>query len=794
MGTNTISFHVRGMNCSACAERLEKSLQKSENVISASVNFALETANLEFHEIITLKKIQKRVRDAGFEVVTETHQFALPKECSQGEIKSLMDALKDTQGIVDVSSSNSNSRLKVVGISHATSKSLILDIAHDKGISLGLLADSDHKPINAGNILKNEFIKVLLAAILTLPFFLIMLFSQLGLQSQVNGLFTPLLQGMAATFILLVLGAGFFKGCYFALRQASANMEVLVVLGSSTACLFSWYQIITGEKSTHYYFETTAFIITFVLIGKYLENRTKSKVADAITDLMALQPEKALLVTDGGHTRSLPASEIQVGDVLLCQAGQKIPVDGEIIKGSAEVDEAMISGESLPMLKNIGSKVIAGSINCDGMIHIKAEAIGEEATLARLIRFIEEAHARKARIYPLVDKVSNIFVPAVLALSLVSLIFWLFSGVGFELALINAVSVLVIACPCALGLATPTAIMAGTSLAARKGILIRDSEMLQKARSLTYLVFDKTGTLTTGKPKIDKIYPLSPGHNTNQMVALAASLQQGSSHPIAKAIIDEAQKLNCSVEPVDKFQNHVGLGVEGEVSSGKYLLGSFNLFHKFGFEIDTKLFKNAEPQVMLGKVENDGLHLIGGFSIHDEVRPQSSEAIQFLKDDGLEVMILSGDSEGSVGKVADLTGVSRFVAKADPVAKIREIKELTSKGNIVGMVGDGINDSPALAHAHVGFAMGSGTDVAMNSSGIILMRSDPGLVAMAIRVSRLTFRKIKQNLFWAFIYNVVALPLAAMGFLNPGLAAGAMALSSLCVVSNSLFLKFSRVR
>ena len=793
MGTNTISFHVSGMSCSACATRLEKSLQKSENVISASVNFALETANLELHKITPLKKIQKWVRDAGFEVVTETHQFALPKECSQGEINSLMDALRDSQEIIDVSLSSSNSRLKVVYISHATSKNLILDIAHGKGIHLGLLDDSDNKTGISVNILRNEFIKVISAVILTLPFFLMMLFNHVGLQDLWSGLFPPLLQGVVATFILVVLGAGFFKGSYFALRQASANMEVLVVLGSSTACLFSWYQIITGEQTSHY-FETTAFIITFVLIGKYLENRTKSKVADAITDLMALQPEEALLVMDGGHTRSLPASEIQVGDVLLCQAGQKIPVDGEVIKGSAEVDEAMISGESLPILKNIGSKVIAGSINCDGLIHIKAEAIGEEATLARLIRFIEEAHSRKARIYPLVDKVSNIFVPAVLVLSLVSLTSWLFSGVGFELALINAVSVLVIACPCALGLATPTAIMAGTSLAARKGILIRDSEMLQKARSLTYLVFDKTGTLTTGQPKIDKIYPLSPDHDSNQMIALAASLQQGSSHPIAKAIINEAQKLECSIEPVDKFQNHVGLGVEGELSNGKYLLGSSNLFTKFGFEVDTKQFNDTEPQVILGKLEQDKLNLLGGFSIHDEVRSQSSEAIQLLKDEGLEVMILSGDSEGAVGKVADLTGIKHYMAKADPVAKIHEIKELTDQGHLVGMVGDGINDSPALAHAHVGFAMGSGTDVAMNSSGIILMRSDPGLVAMAIRVSRLTFRKIKQNLFWAFIYNVVALPLAALGFLNPGLAAGAMALSSLSVVSNSLLLKFSRVR
>ncbi len=767
-------------------------MQRSGSVTSANVNFALENATLEFQNDTPISKILKLVKKTGFEVVTETHQFSIPDEISPKERKALQDILRETQGIIDVSIDNSASQISIVGISKVINRKLLVDVALRSGITLG---NSDQVE-NIGTTKKAwdiEFGKVVLAGVLTFPFFLMMLLNQLGLEGSGDYWFPPLVQGILATFILVVLGGSFFKGSYFALREKSTNMEVLVVLGSSAACVFSWYQIFTSEQASHY-FETTAFIITFVLVGKFLENRTKNKVADAIRGLMALQPEEAILVMKGGNTKTLQVSEIQVGDVLLCQAGQQIPVDGIVISGAAEVDEAMISGESLPVLKNEGSKVIAGSINCDGLIHIKAQAIGEEATLSRLIKLIEEAYSRKAKIYPLVDKISNIFVPAVMVLAFLSFGFWLGSGEGFEMSLIYGVSVLVIACPCALGLATPTAIMAGTSLAAQNGILIRDSETLQKARSLTYLVFDKTGTLTTGQPKVDKVIPVSKEYDAIQMTAIAASLQQGSQHPIANAIQNEAQKHNCSLEPVENFQNHVGLGVEGELSSGKYLLGSSNLFRKFGFEDVTEQFEDLELQVILGRVEENELTIIGGISIQDEVRPQSTEGIQLLKDEGLKVMILSGDMESAVQRIAEITGINRYKSNADPEVKITKIKDMAKQGHLVGMVGDGINDSPALAQAHVGFAMGTGTDVAMNSSDIVLMRSDPRLVSSAIVISKLTFRKIKQNLFWAFIYNVVALPLAALGFLNPGLAAGAMALSSLSVVSNSLLLKLWKTK
>ncbi len=793
MSTQKISFLVRGMNCSACAARLEKSLLKSESVVSASVNFALENVNLVIQKDTPFKKIFSLVKKTGFEVVSETYQFALPKNISLLGIKSLEDTFRNTQGVLEVDFPSSTTSVSVVGITKVINRQLLIDSAHRSGISLGSVSTQDNKVDTPQKPIDLEFWKVVLAIILSLPFFLMMVFNHLGFVGWGDFWFPPFIQGILSTFILLVLGGSFFKGSYYALKDKSANMEVLVVLGSSAACIFSWYQLILSDQS-QYYFETSAFIITLVLVGKLLENRTKSKVADAIADLMALQPDKATMVLEGGDTKVLPVSEIQGGDVLLCQAGQKIPVDGVVIKGSAEVDEAMISGESLPVLKNKDSKVIAGSINCDGLIYIEAQAIGEEATLSRLIKLIEEAHSRKAKIYPLVDKISSIFVPVVLVIAVLSFGFWLASGEEFEKSLIYGVSVLVIACPCALGLATPTAIMAGTSLAARNGILIRDNETLQNARSLTHLVFDKTGTLTTGQPKVDKIIPVSSEHNSTQLVVMAASLQQGSEHPIARAIKIEAQHLNCSVEAVDNFRNHVGLGVEGELSGRKYLVGSSNLFRKFGWELDPTQFEDLEPQVILGRHEENGITILGGMSIQDEARPQSSEGIKLLKDEGVKVMILSGDKESAVQRIAKITGITSYMGNADPVAKITEIKKLVKQGHLVGMVGDGINDSPALAHAHVGFAMGSGTDVAMSSSGIILMRSDPRLVSSAIAISRITFRKIKQNLFWAFIYNVIALPLAAFGFLNPAVAAGAMALSSLSVVSNSLLLKFWKAR
>ena len=793
MSTQKINFLVSGMNCSACAARLEKSLLKSDSVVSASVNFALENATLEISKDTPFHKIFALVKKTGFEVVSETHQLALPKSISLPERKSLEDAIRKTQGVIEISFPTTSASVSVVGITKVINRQLLIDIAHRAGINLGSVSTQDNKVDTPQKPMDLEFWKVVLAIILSLPFFLMMVFTHWGFMGWGDFWIPPIIQGILSTFILLVLGGSFFKGSYYSLKDKSANMEVLVVLGSSAACIFSWYQLILSDQA-QIYFETTAFIITLVLVGKYLENRTKSRVADAITDLMALRPEMATMVLEGGETKTLPATEIQVGDVLLCQAGQKIPVDGVVIKGSAEVDEAMISGESLPVLKNKGTKVIAGSINCDGLIYIEAQAVGEEATLSRLIKLIEEAHSRKAKIYPLVDRISSIFVPVVFLIAMLSFGFWLALGEEFEKSLIYGVSVLVIACPCALGLATPTAIMAGTSLAARNGILIRDNETLQKARSLTHLVFDKTGTLTTGQPKVEKIIPVSSEYNSTGLVAIAASLQQGSEHPIARAIKAEAQDLNCSLEAVDNFRNHVGLGVEGELSGRRYLLGSSNLFKKIGWELDLTQFGDQEPQVILGRHEENGKTLLGGMSIQDEARPQSSGGIKLLKDEGLKVMILSGDKESAVQRIAKITGITSYVGNADPVAKITEIKKLVKQGHIVGMVGDGINDSPALAHAHVGFAMGSGTDVAMSSSGIILMRSDPRLVSNAIAISRITFRKIKQNLFWAFIYNVIALPLAAFGFLNPAVAAGAMAMSSLSVVTNSLLLKFWKAR
>lgn len=603
--------------------------------------------------------------------------------------------------------------------------------------------------------LKKDKYLIIFSSLLTLPLLLPMM----------NVDLSPMLQAILATPIQFYVGARFYKGAWSAVKSLTGNMELLVAVGTSAAYFLSWFLLLKGHH--HLYFESSAVIITLVLLGKYLESQSKLQTTAAIRALQKLTP-----VID---------KSIKVGDLITVKPGERIPVDGKIKEGSTQVDESLITGESLPVDKNPGDQVIGASINGNGLITVVVTAIGSETMLARIIRLVEDAQGVKAPIQRLVDKVSSVFVPVVLILSLITLVATGLMTLEWETALIHAVAVLVIACPCALGLATPTSIMVGTGVAAKAGILIKDAEALELTHSLTMIAFDKTGTLTEGKPSLSQLYVFENDEST--IYSIIASIQSGSNHPLAQAI----QKLNKPVLQVSSQKALPGLGVEAEIAGVTYWLGSKKI-------LTGTIPKEGSEREALGEsvsylLERDSKKILAVVTFADKLKPEALTTIEELKRLGIKTLMLTGDNHGSASVVAQALGIDYFKAEILPAQKSQEIQKYKEQGELIGMVGDGINDAPALALAHVGMAMSTGTDVAMHTAGITLMNGNPLLIPDAISLSRKTYNKIKQNLFWAFIYNVIGIPLAAFGYLNPMLAGLAMALSSVSVVSNSLLLK-----
>ncbi len=616
---------------------------------------------------------------------------------------------------------------------------------------------------------------IILSTLLTLPLVLPMLLQPLGIHFMLAG-WIQLILSIPVQFII---GSRFYISAYGAIKARSANMDVLVAIGTSAAFGLSLYLLFfKPDYLEHLYFESSSVIITLILFGKYLEARAKQQTSAAIKALQSLQPEKAQVLRSGIEV-TLALSEIRLGDVLLIRPGERIAADGTIIEGSTHINESLITGEGLPVEKTIDDSVIAGSINAEGLIHVVVKALGAESTLAKIIRLVEDAQAVKAPIQRLVDKVSAIFVPAVL---LIALLTFLFTG-----SLINAIAVLVIACPCALGLATPTSIMVGTGRAAREGILIKDAEALELTHRISLLAFDKTGTLTEGKPIISHLQVFKG--SADEAIKRAASLQSGSEHPLAQAIKDEAFRKNISAESAKNIKALPGLGLQGEIENKKYLLGSKKLLGPLLTEELSQQIKSRESSgetVSFLINENEVLAML---CFTDQIKASAYQTVNDLKNLGIKTVMLTGDNQGSAERVAQALGIDEVRAELLPQDKSQVIILFKQQGEIVGMVGDGINDAPALAAADVGMAMSTGTDVAMHACGITLMRGDPQLIPDAISLSRATYRKIQQNLFWAFIYNVVGIPLAAMGYLNPMIAGAAMAFSSVSVVTNSLLLK-----
>ena len=634
---------------------------------------------------------------------------------------------------------------------------------------------------------------VVVASVLTVPMIVGMIFYQLGYE---NLHLMPAAEVLLATPVQFVLGARFYRGAAAALRHGSANMDVLVALGTSAAYFYSWYLLLAlgGAADGELYFEASATIITLVLLGKYLETRAKRATSTAIRKLATLRPQRALLRLADGSVRETAAASVAVGDVVIVRPGEHVPVDGAVVAGESDVDESLLTGESIPVHKGVGDVVTGGAVNTTGHLEVRATRVGEDGMLARVARTVAEAQQGKAQAQRLADRVSSVFVPVVLVVASATFAFWLALGGGFEASLIAAVSVLVIACPCALGLATPTAVVVGTGAAARAGILVRDIETLERVRGVTTIAFDKTGTLTEGRPEVVRVVTES---SEDDLLAMAAAVQRHSEHPLAKAIVACAEARGVSVLPASGFRNHVGRGVSAVVVGQSVRVGRRDFAGMADGAPASGETETDETMVWVVAEDHEGgasSTVTGAIAFADALRPEAKRAVEELRDLGLRPLMLSGDAAPVARRAAAALCIADVRGGVLPEDKAAVLRELGAKGERVAMVGDGVNDAPALAVADVGIAVGSGTAIAMETAGITLMRPDPMLIPAAVAVSRATLRKIKQNLFWAFVYNVVGIPAAALGFLSPTVAGAAMAFSSVCVIGNSLLLRRWRPR
>jgi P-type Cu+ transporter len=696
--------------------------------------------------------------------------------------------LKKDVGVLSASVNLATEKAKIDYEDTLLDASKLISLVAKAGYEANL--PNNKKNFDKKDLLKKEKFLIIISSLLTLPLVLPMMLEPFG----INLMPPPWVQLLLATPVQFYIGSRFYNSGWEAIKAKTGNMELLVAIGTSAAYGLSVYLLLKNMTHSEYYmphlyFESSAVIITLVLLGKYLEARAKQQTSAAISSLQKLQPTMARVQKDGKEIE-LNIDGLKIKDIVIIKPGERIPVDGEIIKGSTQIDESLITGESLPIDKIENDLVVGGSINGDGLILVEVTALGTETMLSRIIRMVEDAQAIKAPIQRLVDKVSAYFVPAVIVVSVLTIALTGFLTGNWEVGIINGVAVLVIACPCALGLATPTSIMVGTGVAARAGILIKDAEALEVTHSVTTVAFDKTGTLTEGRPSLANLVAFTK--SKDEILTILASIQAGSEHPLAKAILDEAKVKKINFTQAISIKAIAGKGLQAEVNGVKYFLGSKKFLIDFGV-YDEKILSIAQEREKLGEtvsflLDVDDKKILSIFSFKDSIKSSAIKTIEGLKSIGIKTVMLTGDNTGSAALVAKKLGIDYVRAEVLPQDKAAIIQELKANGEIVAMVGDGINDAPALAAAHVGIAMSTGTDVAMHSAGITLMRGNPLLIPDAISVSRRTYNKIKQNLFWAFIYNVIGIPLAAFGYLSPVLAGTAMAFSSVSVVANSLLL------
>ncbi|MGY3779593.1 heavy metal translocating P-type ATPase [Isobaculum melis] len=725
----TNQFTLTGMTCANCAAAIEKELNKQPGVDKAVVNLATEKATVTFEQTeATVDSLIQSVKAIGYGAILydESHQEA----AKEAKIKEI-------------------------------------------------------------NTLKYQLI---FASILAAPMVIAMFFDLAGFHSQpiVAFFHQPIVQLILTTPVQFVIGARFYKNAYKAIKAGSPNMDVLVAMGTTAAYLLSVYNGFISQTSHALYFESSAVIIALILLGKYMEHGAKGKTSDAIKKLMALQAKTARVMRDG-QEQDVPIESVIAGDIVRIRPGEQVPVDGVILTGQSSFDESMVTGESLPVEKREGDALVGGTLNASGAVTMEAKRVGSETALAQIIRMVEEAQGTKAPIQQIADRISAIFVPIVLVIALFTFLITGWLTGSWETAIIHAVAVLVIACPCALGLATPTAIMVGTGLGAKNGILIKGGEYLEKTATITAVILDKTGTITKGKPEVTDVFTVpNTDYSETNLLEIATAMEQNSEHPLGVAIYKHGMAQQVTLPEVVNFKAAVGSGIEGEINGMKVKIGSRRLMDEEQIDytpIETRLQSLEETGKTAMLVAIDGA-LIGGIAVADQVKETSLKGIQRLQAEGIAVYMLTGDNQATAYAIGATVGLTKdqIFAEVLPADKSSYVKKLQSERKVVAMVGDGINDAPALAQADIGMAMGTGSDIAMETADITLMNGNLNLVGESIVLSRKTMRKIKQNLFWAFIYNMVGIPFAAFGLLNPIIAGGAMAFSSVSVLLNSLSL------
>jgi len=790
----SVTVRIAGMTCAACANRIERGLGRLPGVAKAAVNFAAERASVSYDASeVSIKDIRNKVVDLGYAIVTDQVEFKVTGMTCAACAARIERGLKKLPGVYDALVNLATERAVV---DYEASIITVLELqkkVKDLGYEVHNLADAREvdreKQLRQAEI-RGQRYRLLLAAVLSIPLLGGMVLHSAGIMGTMTHLLmNPYLQLVLATPVQFVAGWPFYRGAYTALKNGSANMDVLVALGTSAAYFYSIANVLRGVAQL--YFETSAILITLIILGKLLEAIAKGRTSEAIKALLGLQAKTARVIRDGREL-DIPVEAVVVGDVVLVRPGEKVPVDGVIVEGTSTLDESMLTGESLPVDKNTGDSVVGATINKFGAFKFRATKVGKDTALAQIVRIVEEAQGSKAPIQRFADIVSGYFVPAVVSVAVLTFIAWYFilDQGNFPRALVNFTAVLVIACPCALGLATPTSIMVGTGKGAESGILIKGAEHLENAHRLTTIVLDKTGTITRGLPEVTDVVSLTAG-SPQEILALAAAVEKNSEHPLAQAIVRQGLEQGLNLAAPESFSAVPGQGVVAVVAGKQVLVGTRKLLTDnnviiAGALADVERLEEQGKTVML--LAEDG-GITGLIAVADTVKESSAQAVAELQQMGIEVWMITGDNQRAAKAIAASVGIVHVLAEVLPEHKAEKVASLKQEGKVVAMVGDGINDAPALAVADVGFAIGTGTDVAIEAADVTLMRGDlTGLVA-AIKLSKATMSNIKQNLFWALVYNSFGIPIAAAGYLSPMLAGAAMAFSSVSVVLNALRLK-----
>ena len=807
MAIKQIILPIKGMTCANCVATIERNLKKIDGVEQTAVNLSSERATVGYDASKTgIPEFVTRIQRAGYDVAVAEGEFVIKRLSDPSDALRLEKDLAKEEGITDVSVNQTTGKALLKYIPTLTSQLEIRNRIKKSGFEAtvqGDIAEDAEGKAREEEVNKQRKL-LILGIVFTLPLFLMSMGRDLGIIPEMFGMqsWYNWIMLALATPVQFIVGWQYYEGAYKAIRSGSANMDVLVALGSSVAYFYS-LPIVFGLFHAHVYLETGAVIITLIRLGKFLEARAKGKTSEAIKKLLSLKAKTATLFKDGKEFE-VPVDEIAVGNILIVKPGEKVPVDGVVTEGFTAIDESMLTGESLPVEKKIGDQVIGSTLNKMGMIHFEATRVGKETALAQIVKLVEEAQGSKAPIQKLADQVSAVFVPIVILVAAVTFTVWYFFPPGIAAAqgqdlltraLINMVSVLVIACPCAMGLATPTAVMVGTGKSAEMGILFRSADALERAGKVTTVILDKTGTITKGQPEVKTILSFDQSNSENDILRIAASVERGSEHPLGEALIAEAGNRNLLLSDPERFNAIAGKGVTALIDKQNVAIGNIRLMQDL--KIDTAqlpeamndLESDAQTAIILA-IEGKIAGIIG---IADIVKENSAQAISDLNKLGVETIMLTGDNVRTAQVIGKKVGVTFVIAEVLPGEKAQAIKDYQQKGKIVAMVGDGVNDAPALAQADVGLAIGTGTDVAVASAPVTLMSGDLGGVVKAISLSKKTLKTIKQNLFWAFFYNIILIPVAAVGLLNPMLAAGAMAFSSVFVVTNSLRLRNAKI-